>query len=184
MAGGRCIHPGGSSNYVLLDNFVAIFDQILDRNVKVREGSIEPRDHHLLNACVPVASNGVCCCTSGSKTSSIVCEMSSASRVFVASRRRLMVALLLVSWAADICFPPRVDVNVRVAIPAGGGAVACGANPGGAVSDLLAETASRPWVDRRADRVDLRAHSPGRGVAVQLARARVRGLHEEDPQRH
>jgi len=34
------------------------------------------------------------------------------------------------------------------------------ASPRGAVSGLLAETASRPWVGRRADQVDLRAHSP------------------------
>jgi hypothetical protein len=52
-----------------------------------------------LSASAPVAStgNGVRIDTSGSTTSSIVFEMSSASPVLVASWNRLNVALLLVS---------------------------------------------------------------------------------------
>jgi hypothetical protein len=63
-----------------------------------------------LSACVPVAStgNGVRISTSGSTNSSIAFEMSSASPVFMAlfmaSLKRLSVALLLVSWVAGICF--------------------------------------------------------------------------------
>jgi hypothetical protein len=42
--------------------------------------------------------------TSGSTSSSIVLEMTSASPVLTTSSKRLTVALLLVSWAVDIWF--------------------------------------------------------------------------------
>jgi hypothetical protein len=54
-----------------------------------------------LSACAPVASvgPGAWNSTFGSTTSSIVFEMNSASPLFMASWKRLSVALLVVAWA-------------------------------------------------------------------------------------
>jgi hypothetical protein len=61
-----------------------------------------------LSASAPVAStgNGVRIRTSGSTTSSIIFEMSSASPLLTASWKRLNVALLLVAWPVDIWLSP------------------------------------------------------------------------------
>src|SRR5580698_3924067 len=40
-------------NRVHLDDLAALFDQILDRNVKVGECPVEPREHHLLERLHP-----------------------------------------------------------------------------------------------------------------------------------
>ncbi len=69
-----------------------------------------------LSACAPVAStgNGVRISTSGSATSSIVFEMSSASPVLMASWKRRNVALFLCCLVCRHLAPPRVDMNIRV----------------------------------------------------------------------
>jgi hypothetical protein len=56
------------------------------------------------NTCAPVASigTGARICASGSTSSSIVFDMTSGSVVFMASQKRMNVALLLVAWAVDI----------------------------------------------------------------------------------
>ena len=89
----------GPGNRVAADDLVPLVDQILDGDVKVWEGPVDTS----LSGCAPVASigNEVWITASGSTSSSIVLEMSSASPVVVASWKRLTVALLLGS-----CAPP------------------------------------------------------------------------------
>src|SRR5215813_4230863 len=60
--------------------------------------------HTCLSACAPVAwvGTGAWNSTFGSTTSSIVFQMSSTSPLFVASWKRLNVALLLIARAVDI----------------------------------------------------------------------------------
>src|SRR5262245_35517183 len=84
-------------------DLVALFDQILDGDVKVGVGPQQPSRTPPSQIAPPWRRSAmVRNSASGATSSSIVLEMSSASPVLAASQNRLTAALLLVSWIVDI----------------------------------------------------------------------------------